>query len=40
MLTSIKKLFGEGKIRLEGKLECGRGFSIQVPYVGDIKYLN
>lgn len=34
-LTEIKRLFGEGKIRVEGETEDGRTFVTKIPYVGD-----
>ena len=40
LLTGIKKLFGEGTIRIEGHLVGGRGFTIKMPYAGDIDTLD
>lgn len=40
IFDSIKKCFGEGKIRLEGTLEGGRKFTVKQSYIGAINTLN
>lgn len=40
MFDWLKRQFGEGKIRVEGKLIDGSGFIAKVPYIGDLSTLD
>jgi hypothetical protein len=40
MFDFIKRLFGEGKIRIEAETLDGRGVVLKVPYIGDIDTLD
>jgi len=40
MFDWIKRQFGEGKVRVEGKLVDGSRFTAKVAYIGDISTLN
>lgn len=40
IIDSIKRCFGEGKIRFEGILEDGTKFTAKMDYIGDINTLN
>jgi hypothetical protein len=36
MFDWLKRCFGEGKIRVEGTLTDGTGFTAKISYIGDI----
>ena len=40
MFDWIKRQFGEGKVRVEGKLVDGSAFTAKISYIGDISTLN
>ena len=40
MIDRIKRLFGEGKIRLEGLTTDNRSFVVKLAYTGDLNTMN
>ncbi len=40
MFDWLKRCFGEGKIRVEGTLVDGTGFTAKLPYIGDISTMD